>query len=397
MRAHLGRSETADVGGLRLVACDTTQPGRDDGRLDLAWLAARLAESDAPTIVAMHHPPVPIGIPALDRIGLPGGGPRRPRRAARALAARVPRDRRSRPPHRLRASSAGAASSRARAPTGRRSWSSAREEFTFVDEPPAFAVHTAFGVAHPADQALTTGATAPLRTSSSAPQTSSVGQRGADPDHSALTSAVVTSSSPPCARQSVCPTTRTALHAEPGVRHPQRAQHVVGHLRARVAEHDGVAEREPERLQRIDAAVHAAQHGEPARRLSRQAAGRLAARATAAGRGAGTGAACASSRCVRPNGSQRNPIELLGVGRWRERRAARSRSAAAAGRPGSPRRGSRRRRRAGRAGRSPARRGARAGSSGGSPAIRRRIRLRSWSAKCGVELPMSWRTSSTVT
>ena len=70
MRAHLGGLETADVGGLRLIACDTTQPGRDDGRLDVEWLAARLAESDAPTIVAMHHPPVAIGIPALDRIGL---------------------------------------------------------------------------------------------------------------------------------------------------------------------------------------------------------------------------------------------------------------------------------------------------------------------------------------
>ena len=39
----------------------------------------------------------------------------------------------------------------------------------------------------------------------------------------------------------------------------------------------------------------------------------------------------------------------------------------------------------------------RAGSAGGSGAISLRIRLRSWSAKCGVEAPMSWRTSSTVT
>ena len=102
MRAQLGAVQTADVGGLRLIACDTTQPGRDDGRLDVAWLAARLAESDAPTIVAMHHPPVEIGIPALDRIGLPGGGPSRARRAPGTLPARAPRDRRSRPPHALR-------------------------------------------------------------------------------------------------------------------------------------------------------------------------------------------------------------------------------------------------------------------------------------------------------
>jgi 3',5'-cyclic AMP phosphodiesterase CpdA len=58
-------------GELRLVACDTSIPGRDDGSLDVEWLAARLAENpQAPTIVAMHHPPVPIGIPWLDVIGL---------------------------------------------------------------------------------------------------------------------------------------------------------------------------------------------------------------------------------------------------------------------------------------------------------------------------------------
>jgi 3',5'-cyclic AMP phosphodiesterase CpdA len=59
-------------GELRLVACDTSVPGQDGGRLDLDWLAERLAENpQAPTIVAMHHHPVPIGIPWLDEIGLP--------------------------------------------------------------------------------------------------------------------------------------------------------------------------------------------------------------------------------------------------------------------------------------------------------------------------------------
>jgi 3',5'-cyclic-AMP phosphodiesterase len=59
-------------GDLRLVACDSTIPGEDGGRLDVAWLAERLAENPrAPTIVALHHHPVPIGIPWLDRIGLP--------------------------------------------------------------------------------------------------------------------------------------------------------------------------------------------------------------------------------------------------------------------------------------------------------------------------------------
>jgi len=58
-------------GDLRLVACDTSVHGRDDGRLDVDRLGARLEENpQAPTIVAMHHPPVPIGIPWLDVIGL---------------------------------------------------------------------------------------------------------------------------------------------------------------------------------------------------------------------------------------------------------------------------------------------------------------------------------------
>jgi Icc protein len=64
-----------DCGALRLILCDTTQPGRDDGRLDadaLAWLETTLADaSGAPTVVAMHHSPLPTGIAAMDAIGLP--------------------------------------------------------------------------------------------------------------------------------------------------------------------------------------------------------------------------------------------------------------------------------------------------------------------------------------
>jgi 3',5'-cyclic-AMP phosphodiesterase len=64
----------AHCGDLRLVVCDTQRPGHDDGALDggrLEWLEAQLpAEPDAPTIVAMHHPPVAIGLPVLDAIGI---------------------------------------------------------------------------------------------------------------------------------------------------------------------------------------------------------------------------------------------------------------------------------------------------------------------------------------
>jgi Icc protein len=84
----------ADCRALRLVVCDTTRPGREDGRLDddaIGWLEATLAASPAaPTVVAMHHPPVPIGIVAMDAIGLPAAD----RAALGALLARHPQVRR---------------------------------------------------------------------------------------------------------------------------------------------------------------------------------------------------------------------------------------------------------------------------------------------------------------
>ena len=60
------------VGGLRLVTCDTSIHGRDDGALDVDWLTAQLDEDrETPTIVAMHHPPILVGLPWLDEIGIP--------------------------------------------------------------------------------------------------------------------------------------------------------------------------------------------------------------------------------------------------------------------------------------------------------------------------------------
>jgi Icc protein len=64
----------ADLGPLRLVVLDSTVPGEDRGELDadrLDWLEVELAAApEAPTLVAMHHPPVAIGIPVWDEIGL---------------------------------------------------------------------------------------------------------------------------------------------------------------------------------------------------------------------------------------------------------------------------------------------------------------------------------------
>ncbi|MGH2949337.1 MAG: hypothetical protein ACRDPC_24295 [Solirubrobacteraceae bacterium] len=66
---------SAALGPVRLVALDSTRPGEDRGELDadrLAWLDAELAAApDTPTLLAMHHPPLTTGIPAMDEIGLP--------------------------------------------------------------------------------------------------------------------------------------------------------------------------------------------------------------------------------------------------------------------------------------------------------------------------------------
>jgi 3',5'-cyclic-AMP phosphodiesterase len=83
LRTHLGAPGEGDepiqyavgVARLRLVACDTTVPALVEGAFGadrLGWLEARLAEApDTPTIVAMHHPPILTGMPAMDALGLP--------------------------------------------------------------------------------------------------------------------------------------------------------------------------------------------------------------------------------------------------------------------------------------------------------------------------------------
>ena len=64
---------TQDIGDLRLIALDSTVPGAAHGELgadQTAWLDATLAQSPRPTLVAIHHPPVAVGIAHMDRIGL---------------------------------------------------------------------------------------------------------------------------------------------------------------------------------------------------------------------------------------------------------------------------------------------------------------------------------------
>jgi 3',5'-cyclic-AMP phosphodiesterase len=63
---------------LRIVALDSTHPGRSGGYLDaerLGWLDEELrAHPRRPTIIAMHHPPFRTGVPAMDRYGFIGAG-----------------------------------------------------------------------------------------------------------------------------------------------------------------------------------------------------------------------------------------------------------------------------------------------------------------------------------
>ncbi|PSH64781.1 phosphodiesterase [Phyllobacterium brassicacearum] len=58
----------------RLIMLDTLLPGRPEGRLDdvrLRWLQQRLEEaSNRPVFLFSHHPPFPIHMPLLDRMGI---------------------------------------------------------------------------------------------------------------------------------------------------------------------------------------------------------------------------------------------------------------------------------------------------------------------------------------
>ena len=91
LRAQFGQEPqyAVRVGDLRLVVVDTTVPGRDDGALGeerLAWLADRLVEDTAPTVVAVHHAPLTLGVAGIDDVGVP----RADREALGGVLARFP-------------------------------------------------------------------------------------------------------------------------------------------------------------------------------------------------------------------------------------------------------------------------------------------------------------------
>jgi 3',5'-cyclic AMP phosphodiesterase CpdA len=135
----------AALGRWRLVVVDSTRPGEDGGELTadrLALLDETLADALATlTIVAMHHPPLVIGSPAWDEIGVSEDD----RRALADLLARHPQVRRIVAGH-LHQTVVGELAGRTvlAAPS---TYVQARlepgaTELHFADDPPAFVVHT---------------------------------------------------------------------------------------------------------------------------------------------------------------------------------------------------------------------------------------------------------------
>jgi 3',5'-cyclic-AMP phosphodiesterase len=61
------------VGGALFALCDSSIPGRDDGRLapeTLEWLSGVLAQADAPVFVGLHHHPIRLHNALVDGIRL---------------------------------------------------------------------------------------------------------------------------------------------------------------------------------------------------------------------------------------------------------------------------------------------------------------------------------------
>jgi 3',5'-cyclic AMP phosphodiesterase CpdA len=138
----------AELAGLRLVALDSTRPGADDGALDggrLDWLEDALAGDRAtPTVLALHHPPLVSGLPAMDAIGLAADD----RDALAAIVARHPQVLRIVAGH-FHRPIAGALAGRT-VTVAPSSYLQSRLDLTaaeiaLTDEPPAIAVHVLTG------------------------------------------------------------------------------------------------------------------------------------------------------------------------------------------------------------------------------------------------------------
>lgn len=134
----------ATAGPLRLLAVDSSRPGEDDGALGperLAWVDEQLAaEPDAPTIVAMHHPPLVTGVPAMDAMGLAEAD----RHGLAEILARHPQVVRVVAGHLhlvITASIGGRPLMVAPSTFVQARLHAAAEEMSFTDEPPGFVLH----------------------------------------------------------------------------------------------------------------------------------------------------------------------------------------------------------------------------------------------------------------
>ena len=66
-------NSTLDIPGVRLVGLDSHVDQHDEGTLAAAALEyarEQLASTDRPVVLALHHPPVPVGHHIMDRLGL---------------------------------------------------------------------------------------------------------------------------------------------------------------------------------------------------------------------------------------------------------------------------------------------------------------------------------------
>ena len=156
LRACFGPGAGADpyrwavaCGGLRLIGCDSTVPGAPDGAFDAeacAWLEETLAaDPTTPTIVALHHPPVPHRRSRRSTTSASRRPTRRARRGARALRRRCGGSCAATCTAGWSGRSAGCRSSLAPASTCRRAWTWRAAEIDLIPGAPAIGVHVLLG------------------------------------------------------------------------------------------------------------------------------------------------------------------------------------------------------------------------------------------------------------
>ncbi len=137
---------SVNLGELRLVVFDSIVPGQDPGAYSpeqLRWLDAELArDRERPTLLALHHPPLPTGLPGWDAINLTAAD----REAMAAVIAEHPQVRAIAGGH-LHRAAAGALSGCPvfSAPSAclQALPAFAEDDVSFVD-PPGFALHVHF-------------------------------------------------------------------------------------------------------------------------------------------------------------------------------------------------------------------------------------------------------------